>query len=94
MKTWSRVFLVIGIIIAILGHVAWGASHMSASNKVGVLVAIIPGWSLLLMGWIGMTAQWLAGQLGDQKGTGRGHAPAADAASPGPPSSDPSTQRS
>ncbi|MBU0617558.1 MAG: hypothetical protein KKI02_07560 [Planctomycetes bacterium] len=58
MKTAATVMLTLGIILALVGHAQWAVSHRNAVGKLPWLASqIIPGWSLMIMGWTGLVAE-------------------------------------
>ena len=62
-NTLVRLFLFLGILLAAYGHLAWVGSKNAEANKVFCLIALVPGWSLIVMGWIGVMADRVVGRL-------------------------------
>ena len=63
MRIATIVFLAFGILLIGWGHFQWMSSHRSESAKIHCLVALIPGWSLIIMSWIGLAAERLYASL-------------------------------
>jgi len=53
MKGLNLIFLVVGIALAAGGHLHWVISRMSSSNKLADVMLVVPGWSLIAMGYLG-----------------------------------------
>lgn len=70
MKTASFLFLFIGAIVVVGGHWGYMQSHMSPANKLGFVTAIIPGWSLIVMGWCGLLYQDIMDRARHLSGSG------------------------
>lgn len=57
MKTWSYVFLAVGVVLLVVGIVMWETDHRNMPYKLSqLLFPFIPAWSLLIMGWTGLVA--------------------------------------
>jgi hypothetical protein len=54
MRNASLVFLFIGAIFVTIGHGCWWADHRSTQFKLDWVIYMIPGWSLVTMGWCGL----------------------------------------
>ena len=51
----SIAFLVLGLLLIASGHYAYRRSRQHPTNKLPrVVLRIVPGWSLLIMGWTGL----------------------------------------
>jgi hypothetical protein len=58
MKAAATVLLALGIVLVLVGHAQWAVSHRNPVGKLPWLASqIIPGWSLMIMGWTGLVAE-------------------------------------
>ncbi len=57
MRTASFVFVVVGVVLVVGGHGGYMLDKMSTPNRRGSVTAMIPGWSLIIMGWCGLLNQ-------------------------------------
>ena len=57
----SWLMLALGLLLVIAGFVAWTMDHRTPYARTPWLAfPLIPGWSLLIMGWIGLVGCCLA----------------------------------
>lgn len=52
----TNIFFTIGILLAGWGHLLWIFNRHSEKAGIYALVALVPGWSLIIMGWTGFVA--------------------------------------
>lgn len=58
MKSLNKLFIVIGIILVLYGHIHWIVRQESTEVKTANdIMYVLPGWSLLVMGYIGYQCQ-------------------------------------
>ena len=58
MKMVNTLFMVVGILLALYGHIHWIIRHESTDIKTATdIMFVLPGWSLLMMGYIGHQCQ-------------------------------------
>lgn len=61
--------LVVGGMLLAWGHIRWALSDVNAEYKlVWFLRMTIPGWSLVIMGWIGVVGYYIWKHAGSRGG--------------------------
>jgi uncharacterized membrane protein len=65
--------LVIGLVLLLWGYARYMASHQSVEWRMVHLIALaIPGWTLVIMGWVGLVAHRLRQSVHGSKAESQG----------------------